>query len=309
MDEKKVQLTDQELFSFVEFDRRKSEDTGYSDYSYWRSVLRSFAKNKFAVTLLVIMVLLVVFAFFANATARFGIEDLNRSDKLVSPNATFWFGTDSIGRDMWARTWYATTISLEIASVVTFVCVIIGIVIGCIWGYVRATDRFFTEIYNIIANIPQTVYLILLTYIMEPGMSTLIISMCTTSWLALARNVRNLVFMIRDREYNLASRCLGTPLYRMIVKNLIPYLVSVIILRMALMIPQVISLEVTLSYLGLGLPLTMPSLGALLSQGRTKFQDYPHLLIFPALIVSIITISFYLAGNAFSDASDPRNHV
>lgn len=309
MDEKKVQLTDQELFSFVEFDRRKSEDTGYSDYSYWRSVLRSFAKNKFAVTLLVIMVLLVVFAFFANATARFGIEDLNRSDKLVSPNATFWFGTDSIGRDMWARTWYATTISLEIASVVTFVCVIIGIVIGCIWGYVRATDRFFTEIYNIIANIPQTVYLILLTYIMEPGMSTLIISMCTTSWLALARNVRNLVFMIRDREYNLASRCLGTPLYRMIVKNLIPYLVSVIILRMALMIPQVISLEVTLSYLGLGLPSTMPSLGALLSQGRTKFQDYPHLLIFPALIVSIITISFYLAGNAFSDASDPRNHV
>ncbi len=309
MDEKKVQLTDQELFSFVEFDRRKSEDTGYSDYSYWRSVLRSFAKNKFAVTLLVIMVLLVVFAFFANATARFGIEDLNRSDKLVSPNATFWFGTDSIGRDMWARTWYATTISLEIASVVTFVCVIIGIVIGCIWGYVRATDRFFTEVYNIIANIPQTVYLILLTYIMEPGMSTLIISMCTTSWLALARNVRNLVFMIRDREYNLASRCLGTPLYRMIVKNLIPYLVSVIILRMALMIPQVISLEVTLSYLGLGLPSTMPSLGALLSQGRTKFQDYPHLLIFPALIVSIITISFYLAGNAFSDASDPRNHV
>ena len=140
-------------------------------------------------------------------------------------------------------------------------------------------------------------------------MSTLIISMCTTSWLALARNVRNLVFMIRDREYNLASRCLGTPLYRMIVKNLIPYLVSVIILRMALMIPQVISLEVTLSYLGLGLPSTMPSLGALLSHGRTKFQDYPHLLIFPALIVSIITISFYLAGNAFSDASDPRNHV
>lgn len=309
MDEKKVQLTDQELFSFVEFDRRKSEDTGYSDYSYWRSVLRSFAKNKFAVALLVIMVLLVVFAFFANVTARFGIEDLNRNDKLVSPNATFWFGTDSIGRDMWARTWYATTISLEIASVVTFVCVIIGIVIGCIWGYVRATDRFFTEVYNIIANIPQTVYLILLTYIMEPGMSTLIISMCTTSWLALARNVRNLVFMIRDREYNLASRCLGTPLYRMIVKNLIPYLVSVIILRMALMIPQVISLEVTLSYLGLGLPSTMPSLGALLSQGRTKFQDYPHLLIFPALIVSIITISFYLAGNAFSDASDPRNHV
>ena len=309
MAENKVQLTDEELFQFVEFDHSKSEDTGYSNYSYWKSVLVTFSKNKFAMALLFVMIALVIFAFIANSTARFGIEELNRTSKLAKPNGTYWFGTDTLGRDMWARSWYATTISLKIAGLVTLICVVIGVFIGCIWGYVRATDRFFTELYNIIANIPQTVYLILLTYIMEQGFMTLVIAMCTTNWLGMARNVRNLVFMIRDREYNLASRCLGTPLSRTITKNLIPYLVSVVILRMALMIPQVISLEVTLSYLGLGLPQDTPSLGLLLSQGRTKFQDYPHLLVFPALIVSIITVSFYLAGNAFSDASDPRNHV
>jgi len=307
--EENKKLTDQELFSFVEFDHDQAERTGYSEYSYWRSVLRTFSKNKFAMALVIIMLCLIVFAFFANSTARFPIDEIHRTDKLLSPDATYWFGTDTLGRDMWARSWYGTTISLKVAGVVTFVCVIVGVIVGCIWGYVRATDRFFTELYNIVANIPETIYLILLTYIMEKGFWTIVLAMCLTGWLAMARNVRNLVFMIRDREYNLASRCLGTPLPRMISKNLIPYLVSVVILRMALMIPNVISQEVTLSYLGLGLPATTPSLGKLLSEGRTKFQDFPYLLVFPSLIVSIITVSFYLAGNAFSDASDPKNHV
>lgn len=307
--EENKQLTEQELFSFVEFNHDEAERTGYSEYSYWRSVFRTFSRNKFAMALVFVMLALIIFAFFANSTARFGIEDLNRADKLVSPNSTFWFGTDALGRDMWARVWYGTTVSIKIAGLVSLVCVCVGVILGCVWGYVRATDRFFTELYNIISNVPETIYLILLTYIMERGFWTIVLAMCVTGWLGMARNVRNLVFMIRDREYNLASRCLGTPLPRMIAKNLIPYLVSVVILRMALMIPNVISQEVTLSYLGLGLPSTIPSLGILLAQGRTKFIDFPHLLIFPSLIVSIIAVSFYLAGNAFSDASDPRNHV
>lgn len=307
--EENKNLTEQELFSFVEYSHEEAEKTGYSEYSYWRSVFKTFLRNKFAVALVIIMISLVIFAFFANSTARFSYDELNRADRLLTPNSTYWFGTNAIGQDMWARTWYGTTISLKIAGIVTLICVSVGVVVGCIWGYIRATDRFFTELYNIIANVPQTIYLILLTYIMTKGFWTIVIAMCATGWLGMARNVRNLVFMIRDREYNLASRCLGTPLSRMITKNLIPYLVSVVILRMALMIPQVIAQEVTLSYLGLGLPSTLPSLGKLLAEGRTKFQDFPHLLIFPALITSIITISFYLAGNAFSDASDPRNHV
>lgn len=307
--ENKKELTEKELFSFVEFNAEDAERTGYSQYSYWKSVFRTFSKNKFAMFLVFVMIGLIIFSFVANSTAKYDIDTINRSFKLVTPNKEFWFGTDALGRDMWARTWYATTISLKVAAVVTTFCTVIGVIIGAVWGYVRATDRFFTEVYNILANVPQTIYLILLTYIMERGFWTLVFAMCVTGWLAMARNVRNLVFMIRDREYNLASRCLGTPLSRMITKNLIPYLVSVVILRVALMIPANISQEVTLSYLGLGLPGTIPSLGQLLSSGRTKFTDFPHLLIFPSIIVSIITISFYLAGNAFSDASDPRNHV
>lgn len=113
----------------------------------------------------------------------------------------------------------------------------------------------------------------------------------------------------RDREYNLASRCLGTRLSRVLTRNILPYLISVIILRVALSIPSTIGLETTLSYLGLGLDINIPSLGILLRNSRAFFLDYPYLLIFPAVIVSLVTITFYLAGNAFSDAADPRNHV
>ena len=115
--------------------------------------------------------------------------------------------------------------------------------------------------------------------------------------------------MYRDREYNLASRCLGTPVWRILTRNIFPYLISIIILRLALSIPQTIALETTLSYLGLGLDVNEPSLGILLRNARLYFLDYPYLLVIPAAIVSIITITFYLVGNAFSDAADPRNHV
>lgn len=127
----------------------------------------------------------------------------------------------------------------------------------------------------------------------------------------MARFVRNLIVILRDREYNLASKCLGTPTRRIISKNLLPYLVSVIMLRFALSIPETIGYEVFLTYIGLGLPVSIPSLGNLINEGR-KLMMNPSLryqLIFPALVISFITISFYVMGNVFSDAADPRNHV
>jgi oligopeptide transport system permease protein len=139
----------------------------------------------------------------------------------------------------------------------------------------------------------------------------MVFAMCSTGWLGMARFVRNQIVIIRDREYNLASRCLGTPTSRIITKNLLPYLVSVIVLRMALAIPGTIGWEVFLTYIGLGLPLSIPSLGNLVNEGRAIMMspDLRYQLIFPAAVLSVITISFYIMGNAFSDASDPRNHV
>ena len=181
-----------------------------------------------------------------------------------------------MGRDYWCQVWYATQVSIRLALVVAVGESIVGVIFGLIWGYVRSLDRFFTELYNLIDNVPYIIYMTLIALMVGQSFWIMAISMIAINWLSMARRVRNMVFMFRDREYNLA----GT-----------------------------INLESTLSYLGLGLGIDTPSLGLILSKVRGFFLDYPYLLVFPASIVSIISISFYIMGNALSDAADPRNHV
>lgn len=231
--------------------------------------------------------------------------------RILPSEHAFWFGTNNIGQDLWARVWSGTRTSLFIGFVVAFFEAVIGILVGVLWGYVRKLDRLLTEVYNVLDNIPNTIILILISYILKPSLRTLIFAMCLTGWLGMARFIRNQIVIIRDRDYNLASRCLGTSTWRIIVKNLLPYLVSVITLRMALSIPGAIGSEVFITYIGLGLPVDTPSLGNLINEGR-KLITSPALqyqLIFPAIVLSIVTVSFYIIGNAFADAADPKNHV
>lgn len=301
-----------ELFRFVDYSAEAAERSGYSNYSYWRSVFQNFLKKKSAVAMTFVFLAVVIFSFIALRIGKFNYAELRSDSALAfipSFNKEYWFGTDNLGRDFWCQVWYAAQTSIRLALIVAIGECIVGVVIGCLWGYVRWLDRPLTELYNIINNVPTVIYMTLVALIVGQSFTTMAVAMIATGWLIMARNVRNLVLMYRDREYNLASRCLGTPVWRVLVKNIFPYLVSVVILRLALSIPGTIGMESTLSYLGLGLPLDQPSLGILLRNARNYFVNYPHLLVWPALIVSLITITFYLVGNAFSDAADPRNHV
>ena len=306
------------LFEFAEYDDEASKRGGYSNYSYWRSTWNVFLQNKVAVFLMSLMVVLLLFTvlqpYLPNQKSPTKIHNdavTNLQLRNNPPDSEFWFGTNSIGQDIWARIWSGSRTSLLIGITVGLWEAIIGIIVGALWGYIRWLDRLITEIYNVIDNIPKTIILVLLTYILRPGLGTMIFAMCLTGWIHMARFVRNLIIILRDREYNLASKCLGTPTRRIISKNLLPYLVSVIMLRFALSIPETIGYEVFLTYIGLGLPVSIPSLGNLINEGR-KLMMNPSLryqLIFPALVISFITISFYVIGNVFSDAADPRNHV
>ncbi len=321
-------LTEEEIaaltpadFAPQAFDERSAESVGYSNYSYWRCTFQAFWRNKVARVLLVALCLLLVFTVIQpwlpnqkdpnqifNTVDQYGKATPTKNQR---PSAEFWFGTDGVGHDLWARIWAGTRTSLLLALIVAVVNCVLGITIGILWGYVRKLDTLLTEIYNIMDNIPRTIILILMSYILQPGMLTMIISMCIVGWLGMARFIRNQVVMIRDRDYNLASRCLGTRTEKVMMHNLLPYLVSVIMLQTALAIPMVISDEVFLTYCGLGMPKSVASLGGLVEDGRKVMMSATqrYQLIFPAVVVTFITVAFYLVGNAFADASDPRNHV
>ena len=305
------------LFRLAEHDTADEERTGFSHYSYWGSTVRMFLKNRMAVFTLSVVLAIVLFTLIQpllpgqidpnliHNNPETGLQIINRP-----PDSTFWFGTNAIGQDLWARIWSGTRTSLMIGLTVALTQAVIGILIGMLWGYVRRLDFLFTEIYNILDNIPTTILLILASYVMRPSVKTIIMAMAVTGWIGLARFIRNLVLIIRDQDFNIASRCLGTGLRRVIMRNLLPQMVSVIMLRMALAIPGAIGSEVFLTYIGLGVPIETPSLGNLINAGRILMMS-PSLryqLIFPAVVLSVLTICFYLTGNAFADAADPKNH-
>ena len=306
-------MPEKQLFQFAEYRAQDAERTGYSNYSYWKSVWQNFVKKKVAVVMALVFFALLIFTFIAPMISIYDantvrIDHPNRETRFLSPNSHFWFGTDSLGCDYWCQVWSATRTSIILSVSVSIGQIFVGVIIGLLWGYVRKLDRFFTELYNFIDNIPTIIYMTLIALMVGKSTLVMAVAMIAFYWLGTARNIRNLVFMYRDREYNLASRCLGTGLWRILTKNIFPYLISVIVLRLALSIPGIIAYETTLSYLGL-LDITTPSLGILLRDARSNFLEYPYLLVFPAAIVSLITVTFYLVGNAFSDACDPRNHV
>ena len=312
-------LPEDELFTPAGFRAEEAEATASSNYSYWGSTLRSFLKNRFAVALLVALVAVVAFAFlqphlpgqidpnYCRVEPETGIQYRNIAPGLDG----FVWGSNSIGQDLWARIWAGTRTSLVIAFFVAMIEAVVGITVGVLWGYVRQLDFFFTELYNICDNIPSTIILILISYVASPSVPTLILGMSLTGWIAMARFIRNQILIIRDRDYNVASRCIGTPTFRIVLRNLLPYLVSVIMLRMALTVPAAIGSEVFVTYIGLGLSVETPSLGNLINDGRQVMMQagLRYQLLYPTIILSFVTIAFYLIGNAFSDAADPKNHM
>ena len=310
--------SNEQLFEFAGVDDAKAEETAYSNYSYWRSTFRYNKKNKIAVILLVFVIILIVFTFIQpylpdqkSATQIYINPETGMQDRNVTPNEEYLFGTNSIGQDLWSRIWQGTRTSLFIGFSVAIIEVIIGFTVGALWGYSRKLELPITQLYNIVDNIPTTIVLILMAYILRPGISTIIIAMCITGWVEMARFLRNQIVILRDREYNLASKTLGTPGYKIILKNLLPYLISVIMLRMSLAVPAAIGAEVFLTYIGLGLPVSEPSLGNLINEGRVLMMspDLRYQLIFPSIVLSVITIAFYIIGNAFADAEKQKNHV
>ena len=314
-----AKLPEEELFTPAGFSEERAEATSYSNYSYWGSTFRAFFKNRVAVLLLVALIAVVAFAFLQPYLPGQVDPNLCAVDpatgiqyRNIAPGEKgFIWGSNAIGQDLWARIWAGARTSLTIAFFVALIEAVVGITVGVLWGYVRQLDFFFTELYNICDNVPSTIILILISYVASPSVQTLILGMSITGWIAMARFIRNQILIIRDRDYNVASRCIGTPTSRIVVRNLLPYLVSVIMLRMALTIPAAIGSEVFITYIGLGLSVEVPSLGNLINDGRKVMMQagLRYQLLYPTIILSFVTIAFYLIGNAFSDAADPKNHL
>lgn len=303
---------DKSKFQFVKRDDFASETIDAPAYSYWRSVMRQFLKKKSTTIMLGILVAIVLMSFIYPMFSNFDFNDVSKvndfSMRYIKPNAEHWFGTDSNGKSLFDGVWFGARNSILISIIATVINLIIGIIVGAIWGISKAVDRVMMEVYNIISNIPALLIVIVLTYSIGAGFWNLIFAMTITGWVGIAYTIRIQIMRYRDLEYNLASRTLGTPTYKIVTKNIMPQLVSVIVTTTSQMLPSFISYEAFLSFFGLGLPVTVPSLGRLISDYSQNVTTNAYLFWIPLTTLILVSLSFFVVGQNLADASDPRTH-
>ncbi|MCQ2981342.1 MAG: ABC transporter permease [Treponemataceae bacterium] len=308
-------------FYFIDNNTIKSEKISAPRYSYWASVFRVFFKNKMNTVLLVIAALIILTAYIMPAFWPYdqfeNVSDINTYN--LSPSKAMQYfggfsfkwclGSGGMGNSIMYGIVSGARTSLSLAFVCAFINMVVGIIMGAIWGYVRQIDNFMLTIYNIVANVPYILLISVLVYVMGAGFWNMVFALTCTGWISVAYFFRTQVMIIRDREYSLASRCLGTPINRMISVNILPFLTSVILTMLASELPNYISMEVFLSFIGMGLSSSIPSLGKMIGAAQTAFLIFPWEFWAPVAVSAAITLILYILGQNLADASDPKTHM
>ncbi len=325
MEEKLVDLSEfnmsnDELFARYDINLINSEKITAPRYSYWKSVFRVFFRKKINIIILSILGVLLLFTYiypmifeydpFENLLIQ-GATHLGPSEAIskFGFHIKWILGTGKSGGSTFNAIWYGSRISISLALVCGVINMTIGVIVGAIWGFSKKVDVVMTEVYNIIGNVPYILLISVLVLIFSASFWTLVFALTITGWLGIAYFIRTQVIIIRDREYNLASRCLGTPILRLTIKNILPFLTSIIVTLLATEIPSYISSEVFLSYIGIGL--SDQSLGKMIQESQSAMLTPGWGFEFwsPVVIASIIAIVLYVVGQNLGDASDPRTHM
>jgi len=218
----------------------------------------------------------------------------------------FWFGSDALGRDLFTRLFRGSRISLMIALIAVFANLIVGTILGAIMGYYGGTtDMLMMRFMEVLEGIPNLVLIILFMLMVGTGMYAIIFALMITGWIGVARLVRAQFYRFKVREYVLAARTLGVRDMKLIFRHILPNTVGPLITRTMIAVPGAIFTEAFLAFIGLGIAAPETSIGVLLSDGQRVLLQFPYQTLFPAVLISILMISFNMFSNGLRDALDP----
>ena len=306
----------------------------YTHTSFFKDVLQRLMKNKGAVLGMVLITIIVILAVIMPGISPYSYKEVNLDHKYLPPKMPLienigifdgtrdgrdiyeergfgegvyhYFGTDSMGRDLWTRLWSGTRISLIIAILAVAIDLIIGMSYGLISGYFGSRVDFvmqrFVEVLN---GIPQLVIITLFTLILQPGMLSIILALLISGWIPMSRVCRAQILKQKEQEYVLAARTLGMSDFLIIFREIMPNVLGQVIIMSMFSIPSAIFLESYLAFIGLGVRAPMASLGSLVSIGYKSFLTYPFLVIIPVTVLALLMISFNLFADGLRDAFDP----
>ncbi|CRK83463.1 oligopeptide ABC transporter permease [Neobacillus massiliamazoniensis] len=329
-----------DMFTPAHVDPLKSEKISKPSLNFWQDSWLRVRKNKGAVTCMVILVILIIMAFVGPLLTPYKYDTQTTSHNNLPPRIQglenihwlpfdgtltrrdgttynayevrkvkdyYWFGTDALGRDLFARTWKGTQISLLIAFIAALIDMVIGITYGAVSGYLGGrVDSVMQRIMEIIVGIPNLIVVVLMILVLKPGFVPIIIALTITGWTSMARVVRAQVLKFKGQEFVLAAKTLGASNTSIIFKHMIPNMFGVIIINTMFTIPSAIFFEAFLSFIGLGLQEPHASLGTLVNDGYTGMVAFPYQMIIPSLMIALIMVCFNLVADGLRDALDPK---
>lgn len=333
IDGNEVELT-ADLFEPTPAHTGENEAITRPSLTFWQDARKRLFKNSGAVIGLVILVSIVLMAIFAPMFSKFdyktqdirhvkippkmpivsylGIMNGKNSDgvnvyaeKNIKEN--YLFGTDALGRDIWTRTWTGARVSLFIAILAAVFDLLIGVTYGGISAYYGGkVDIIMQRIIEIITGIPSLVVVTLFIMVFNPGILSISLAMAVSGWTGMARVVRSHVLRLKNQEFILAAKTLGSSDIRLIIKHLFPNIVGPVVVMIMFSLPSAIFYEAFLSFIGLGLQPPQASLGVLINEGFKALQNYPYMMFIPSTVVCLLIFSLNLLADGLRDAVDPK---
>ena len=333
IDGQEVELT-ADLFEPTPAQTGDNEAITRPSLTFWQDARKRLFKNPGAVVGLIILVSIVLMAIFAPMFSKFDYKSQNIRHVKVPPKMpivssigimdgknsegvdvyaeknieeNYLFGTDSLGRDIWTRTWTGARVSLFIAVLAATFDLLIGVTYGGISAYYGGkVDLVMQRIIEIITGIPSLVIVTLFIMVFDPGIVSISMAMAVSGWTGMARVVRSHVLRLKNQEFVLASRTLGSSDVRLILKHLFPNVIGPIVVMIMFSLPSAIFYEAFLSFIGLGLQPPNASLGVLINEGFQALQNYPYMMFIPSTVVCLLIFSLNLLADGLRDAVDPK---
>jgi oligopeptide transport system permease protein len=276
--------------------------------SLWRDAWARLTRNRLAVVGGVILILVTLACLLAPWISGYGYEQQDLVLGAAPPSAEHWLGTDTFGRDLLTRILYGGRVSLLVGLIATFVALLIGVTWGAIAGYFGGrVDAVMMRIVDILYALPFMIFVVLLTVVFGRSMLLLFLAIGAVEWLTMARIIRGQVQTLKHQEFVEAAVSLGLPRRAIIFRHIVPNAIGPLIVYTTLTIPAVMLLEAFISFLGLGVQPPQSSWGSLISDGVETMEEYPWLLIYPGITLSLTLFALNFLGDGLRDALDVRS--
>lgn len=285
----------------------KEEEVTIAPITYFEDAWQRLKEKRYSMWGLYFLLFLVLLAILAPFFSHYSYYETHLHLKNTPPCASFWFGTDELGRDLFCRIWWGARISLFVGTTAAIIDVTLGIFYGAFAAFIGGrTEEAMMRIADILYSLPYLLIVILLMVVMGSGILTIIIAMTITGWINMARIVRAQVLQLKEAEFTMAARSIGASPGRILLRHLIPNTIGSIITTLTMTIPVAIFTEAFLSFLGLGVQAPIASWGTMANDGLSALRYYPWRLFFPAAFISTTMLAFNLLGDGLRDAFDPR---